>query len=109
MTKKQFDKWVESHYYDCTKSTGIGNNVIETIKYDMRHNNNFTSITNKGFTISITGKKSKTLRITNAKTSKTGYSSVDLTTETFDIFIGIAIAWARYCNEEIPTEIEEDV
>ena len=109
MTKKQFDRWVESHYYDCTKSTGIGNNVIETIKYDIRHNNNFTSITNKGFTISVTGKKSKTLRITNAKTGKTGYSSVDTTTETFDIFIGIAIAWARYCSEEIPTEIEEDV
>lgn len=116
MTKKQFDRWVESHYYDCVRSTGITTEVIESLasvylftNNDVKYNYfNYKASFEKHFIVSLSGKRSKTLRIINMKTGKTGYSSVDTTTETFDIFIGIAIAWARYCGEEIPTEIEED-
>lgn len=45
---------------------------------------------------------SKRIIITNIKTGKSAMSKCNANVDTFSIRIGTAIAWLRYCGQEIP-------
>ena len=101
MNANEFENWVEKKYHDMKIATSFRPSQIVQVSLAM----------DKGIAISCTGftmtfiRKSLTIRICNAYTGKTGKAKCDVN-DVFSFKKGLAIAWARYCQDSIPKVIE---
>lgn len=101
MNVNEFENWVEKKYHDMMIATSFRLSQITQLNL----------VVDKGLAISRTGftmtfiRKSLTIRICNAYTGKTGKAKCNIN-DTFSFKKGLAIAWARYCQDSIPEVIE---
>lgn len=78
------------HYPVNISAVERGIRVVDTVS---------SVIYKNGYTISLNGNK---LTIFNTKTGKSGYSKKSIYEPSFNYETALAIAWARYCKNEIP-------
>lgn len=119
VSKIEFDEWVSKMIRDCMHNTGIHDDAIKEIAsypYVEQHkrlfwNMNFiytskgqkgTALEHHQFMVYIS-EDGNYLRITNVINGKSGYSKKN-TGDKFDAKIALAIAWARYCKNDIPIQ-----
>lgn len=117
LNKEQYDKWIYKMIRDCIRNTGIHDGAIKDLAshpYVEQEKRMFWNMkviyTNKRqrgnvldhhqFMVYIS-EDGNYLRITNVINGKSGYSKKN-TGDKFDAKIALAIAWARYCKNDIP-------
>lgn len=105
----QFDNWKTRILNDCKKVSGIEPCDLDflfhypvnisAVERGIRVVDSLSVIYKNGYIISLNGNK---LTIFNTKTRKSGYSKKSLYESSFNYETALAIAWARYCKNEIP-------
>jgi hypothetical protein len=101
MNVNEFENWVEKKYHDMMIATSFRLSQITQLNLVVDKG---MAISRTGFTITFI-RKSLTIRICNAYTGKTGKAKCNIS-DTFSFKKGLAIAWARYCQDNIPKVIE---
>ena len=109
----QFDNWKTRILNDCKKVSGIETCDLDFIFHypvnmsaterGIRVVNSHSVIYKNGYIISLNGNK---LTIFNTKTGKSGYSKKSICEPSFNYETALAVAWARYCKNEIPKLME---
>lgn len=115
MTKDKFNRWVNTQLRECKRVTGISKEDVEhavfvhfpevKAKRNIEHGV-FGSDNNDAFCIVIFDNNNK-LRLFNVETGKSGLARKHPHDEP-NYGIGLAVAWANYCDIEIP-ELDEDI
>ena len=106
----QFDNWKTRILNDCKKVSGIEPCDLDflfhypvnisAVERGIRVVNTVPAVIYKnGYVISVNCSK---LRIFNITTGKSGYSKKSIYEPSFNYETALAIAWARYCKNEIP-------
>lgn len=114
-TEKQFEHWVERILNDCKRVSGIEASDLEflfhypisvsatdrNVKVIKKTLDKANVISCGEYILSLSADKKK-FRITNPISGKTGYSKMYKGEIAFNYRTALAIAWARYCKDEIP-------
>lgn len=104
----QFDNWKIRILNDCKKVSGIEPCDLDfLLLYPINISGvergirvvDSSVIYKNGYIISLSGNK---LTIFNTKTGKSGYSKKSIHEPSFNYETALAVAWARYCKNEIP-------
>lgn len=101
--RQRFDEWVIGHYNQATNLRKVPifhHNSMDGLNISRKENLFKTSIQ-----IHIYNLEHKVV-VLNTRNGRCGISKCH-DNDCFSIEIGIAIAWARYCNEEIPDYVLE--
>ena len=114
-TEKQFEYWVERMLSECTRVSGVEASDLEFLFHypiSMSATDRNVKVIKKAvdkanviscgeYILSLSADRKK-FRITNPISGKTGYSKMHKGEIAFNYRTALAIAWARYCKDEIP-------
>lgn len=112
---RQFEDWTERVLNNCKKDSGIDpsfldflfhfNATISTAENNIRiiqkEKGKQTIISKDNWMMSLS-KDERIFRLTNAQNGKTGYSKLNRDDISFNYRTALAVAWTRYCKNEIP-------
>lgn len=118
VTEKEFYEWSDRMYKEAVNVTGMTKEIVEYLYYTNIHcvrskperlyvfNNGLfeeTDTCRKGnYIITFCSDSRSTFKIINLKNGKCGWSKMSYYTPKFDGKVALAVAYARYCKNEIP-------
>ena len=96
ISKGKYEKWIRRMTHNCHKVSGFVSEDVTCLYVGL--DKSFAYRVQRGFILSV---NNGVLRIYNSRTGSYGWSKKSKK-DKWDSRIALAIAWARYCKNEIP-------